>query len=146
MLPLLGLIFYSPCDILDKNNSLIGGAMHIQESGEMYLETILILSKKQPHVRSIDVGEYMGFSKPSVSRAVGLLKTGGYITVDEDGYLFLTELGLELATKIYERHNILTTFLCSLGVDSDTASQDACRIEHVLSDESLEAIKRHIGK
>ena len=120
--------------------------MHIQESGEMYLETILILSKKQPHVRSIDVGEYMGFSKPSVSRAVGLLKTGGYITVDEDGYLFLTELGLELATKIYERHNILTTFLCSLGVDADTASQDACRIEHVLSDESLEAIKRHIGK
>ena len=106
----------------------------------------LILSKKQPHVRSIDVGEYMGFSKPSVSRAVGLLKTGGYITVDEDGHLFLTELGLELATKIYERHNILTTFLCSLGVDADTASQDACRIEHVLSDESLEAIKRHIGK
>ena len=120
--------------------------MHIQESGEMYLETILILSKKQPHVRSIDVGEYMGFSKPSVSRAVGLLKTGGYITVDEDGYLFLTELGLELATKIYERHNILTTFLCSLGVDADTASQDACRIEHHLSDESFEAIKRALGK
>lgn len=120
--------------------------MHIQESGEMYLETILILSKKQPHVRSIDVGEYMGFSKPSVSRAVGLLKTGGYITVDEDGYLSLTELGLELATKIYERHNILTTFLSSLGVDKDTAAQDACRIEHVLSDESLEAIKRYIRK
>ena len=120
--------------------------MHIQESGEMYLETILILSKKQPHVRSIDVGEYMGFSKPSVSRAVGLLKTGGYITVDEDGYLSLTELGLELATKIYERHNILTTFLSSLGVDKDTAAQDACRIEHVLSDESLEAIKRYICK
>jgi Mn-dependent DtxR family transcriptional regulator len=118
--------------------------MHIQESGEMYLETILILSKRQPHVRSIDVGEYMGFSKPSVSRAVGLLKAGGYITVDEDGYLSLTELGLELATKIYERHNILTTFLTSLGVDKDTASADACKIEHVLSDESLEAIKRHI--
>ena len=120
--------------------------MHIQESGEMYLETILILSKKQPHVRSIDVGEYMGFSKPSVSRAVGLLKTGGYITADEDGYLTLTELGLELATKIYERHNILTSFLTSLGVDEETASQDACKIEHVLSDESLEAIKKHIGK
>ena len=120
--------------------------MHIQESGEMYLETILILSKKQPHVRSIDVGEYMGFSKPSVSRAVGLLKTGGYITVDDDGYLSLTELGLELATKIYERHNILTTFLSSLGVDKDTAAQDACKIEHVLSDESLEAIKRYISK
>ena len=119
--------------------------MHIQESGEMYLETILILSKKQQHVRSIDVGEYMGFSKPSVSRAVGLLKTGGYITVDGDGYLSLTDLGLELATKIYERHNILTSFLTSIGVDRDTASQDACKIEHVLSDESLEAIKRHIN-
>ena len=119
--------------------------MHLQESGEMYLETILILSKKQPHVRSIDVGEYMGFSKPSVSRAVGLLKTGGYITVDGDGYLSLTDLGLELATKIYERHNILTSFLTSIGVDKDTASQDACKIEHVLSDESLEAIKRHIN-
>ena len=118
--------------------------MHIQESGEMYLETILILSKKQPHVRSIDVGEYMGFLKPSVSRAVGLLKTGGYICVDDDGYLTLTELGLELANKIYERHNILTSFLTSIGVDGETASQDACRIEHVLSDESLEAIKRHI--
>ena len=118
--------------------------MHIQESGEMYLETILVLSKKQPHVRSIDVGEYMGFSKPSVSRAVGLLKTGGYISVDDDGYLTLTELGLELATKIYERHNILTKFLTSIGVDEETASQDACKIEHVLSDESLEAIKRHI--
>ncbi len=120
--------------------------MRIQESGEMYLETILILSKQQPHVRSIDVGEYMGFSKPSVSRAVGLLKTGGYISVDTEGYLSLTELGLELATKIYERHNILTTFLTSIGVDKETASQDACRIEHVLSDESLEAIKRHIDK
>lgn len=120
--------------------------MRIQESGEMYLETILILSKKQQHVRSIDVGEHMGFSKPSVSRAVGLLKTGGYITVDGDGYLSLTELGLELATKIYERHNILTKFLTSLGVDEEVASQDACRIEHVLSDESLEAIKKHIDK
>ena len=86
----------------------------------------------------------MGFSKPSVSRAVGLLKTGGYICVDDDGYLTLTELGLELANKIYERHNILTSFLTSIGVDGETASQDACRIEHVLSDESLEAIKRHI--
>lgn len=120
--------------------------MRIQESGEMYLETILILSKQQEHVRSIDVGEYMGFSKPSVSRAVGLLKTGGYISVDDDGYLTLTELGLELATKIYERHNILTSFLTSIGVDKDTAAQDACRIEHVLSDESLEAIKKYISK
>ena len=120
--------------------------MAIQESGEMYLETIYVLSKTKATVRAIDVSEHMGFSKPSVSRAVGLLKTGGYITVDEDGYLSLTELGLELATKIYERHNILTTFLSSLGVDKDTAAQDACRIEHVLSDESLEAIKRYICK
>ena len=120
--------------------------MRIQESGEMYLETILILSKQQQHVRSIDVGEHMGFSKPSVSRAVGLLKTGGYISVDEAGYLTLTELGLELATKIYERHNILTNFLTSIGVDRETAAQDACRIEHVLSDESLEAIKRYTTK
>ncbi len=120
--------------------------MRIQESGEMYLETILILSKQQQHVRSIDVGEHMGFSKPSVSRAVGLLKAGGYISVDEAGYLTLTELGLELATKIYERHNILTSFLTSIGVDRETAAQDACRIEHVLSDESLEAIKRYTTK
>ena len=120
--------------------------MRIQESGEMYLETILILSKQQQHVRSIDVGEHMGFSKPSVSRAVGLLKAGGYISVDEAGYLTLTELGLELAAKIYERHNILTSFLTSIGVDRETAAQDACRIEHVLSDESLEAIKRYTTK
>ena len=120
--------------------------MRIQESGEMYLETILILSKQQEHVRSIDVGEHMGFSKPSVSRAVGLLKAGGYISVDEGGYLTLTELGLELATKIYERHNILTNFLTTIGVDRETAAQDACKIEHVLSDESLEAIKRYISK
>ena len=120
--------------------------MHIQESGEMYLETILILSKQQKHVRSIDVGEHMGFSKPSVSRAVGLLKSGGYLTVDQDGYLTLTELGLELATKIYERHEILTGFLTSIGVDKETAAQDACKIEHVLSDESLEAIKKHFNR
>ena len=120
--------------------------MRIQESGEMYLETILILSKQQGHVRSIDVGEYMGFSKPSVSRAVGLLKTGGYITVDPDGYLSLTELGLELATKIYERHNILTKFFTSIGVSEEIASQDACKIEHAISDESLEAIKKHFNR
>ena len=119
--------------------------MKIQESAEMYLETILILSKSNPHVRSIDICEYMGFSKPSVSRAVGLLKNGGYITVDSDGYLILTETGLEIAGKIYERHNILTSFLTKLGVGKETAVQDACRIEHVLSDESMEAIKKYIS-
>lgn len=120
--------------------------MNIQESGEMYLETILILSKKNEAVRSIDICDYMGFSKPSVSRAVGLLKGGGYILVDSDGHITLTELGFELANKIYERHNILTRFLVSLGVSEDTASQDACKIEHVLSDESMTAIKNSLEK
>lgn len=118
--------------------------MNLQESGQMYLETILILSKKSTHVRSIDVCEYMGFSKPSVSRAVGLLKGGGYISVDDDGYICLTELGLDVAEKIYDRHNTLTRFLVSIGVDEEIASSDACKIEHVLSDESIEAIKKQL--
>lgn len=118
--------------------------MRIQESGEMYLETILILSRSTPHVRSIDIVEHMGFSKPSVSRAVGLLKNGGYISVDDDGYITLTELGLEIAEKIYERHNILTSFLVSIGVSEEIAASDACKIEHVLSDDSLEAIKKQL--
>jgi len=117
--------------------------MQLQESGEMYLETILVLSKKNPHVRSVDVGEYMGFSKPSVSRAIGLLKNGGYVNVDPDGYLSLTDLGEEVAVKMYERHKLLTAFLVELGVSEETASGDACKIEHHLSDESFEAIKRH---
>ena len=120
--------------------------MPIQESGEMYLETILLLSKKNDLVRSIDVGEYMGYSKPSVSRAIGLLKNGGYVLVDSDGYISLTERGLEIAEKIYERHKILTTYLVSLGVSEEVASADACKIEHVISDESFEAIKRGINK
>ncbi len=117
--------------------------MVIQESGEMYLETILILSRKKSDVRSIDVGEYMGFSKPSVSRAVGLLKEGGYITVDKDGFLTLTDAGREIAEKIYERHTMLTEFLERIGVSPETAAHDACKIEHVISDESFEAMKRH---
>ncbi|MBQ3528692.1 MAG: metal-dependent transcriptional regulator [Clostridia bacterium] len=120
--------------------------MHIQESGEMYLETILILSKKNQFVRSVDVGEYMGYSKPSVSRAIGLLKNGGYVVSDHDGYLFLTEEGRELAEKIYNRHNLLTKFLISLGVSNDTASEDACKMEHVISDESISAIERFINE
>ena len=115
--------------------------MQIQESGEMYLETILILSAKNPHVRSIDVGEYMGFSKPSVSRAIGILKKGGYVQVDSEGYLTLTELGLTVARKVYDRHNIITDFLLSIGVSEEIASNDACKIEHHISDESFEAIK-----
>ena len=119
--------------------------MHLQESGEMYLETIYILSQKNSAVRSIDVGEYMGFSKPSVSRAVGILKEGGYLTAGKDGYLALTEKGRDIAAKIYERHTVLADFLVRLGVDEETAAADACRIEHVISDESFLALKRSLG-
>ncbi len=118
--------------------------MKIQESGEMYLETILILSQKSPYVRSIDVGEYMGFSKPSVSHAMGLLRMGGYVNMDANGYLTLTEAGAELAGKIYERHQILTKILVMLGVNAETAAEDACKMEHDISDESFAALKRHV--
>ena len=117
--------------------------MHLQESGEMYLETILILSQKNKFVRSLDVAEYMGFSKTSVSRAVGLLKSGGYLTVDGDGHLSLTESGRAVAEKIYDRHILLTRFLVHLGVNEQTSMEDACKIEHDISDESFEAIKKH---
>ena len=120
--------------------------MHIQESGEMYLETIHVLYKKNGHVRSVDISEHMGYSKPSVSRAVGLLKNGGYIEVDHDGYITLTGEGLELAEKIYERHTVLTRFLVSLGVSPEVAAEDACKLEHAISDESLSAIKAFIQK
>lgn len=120
--------------------------MALQESGEMYLESVYILSQKGPFVRSIDVAEYMGFSKPSVSRGVGILKRDGYLNVDKDGYLTLTEAGLERARKIYERHTVIRDMLIRLGVDEETASQDACRIEHIISDASFQAICRHVGK
>ena len=120
--------------------------MHLQESGEMYLETIYILTKKNHDVRSLDVAEYMNFSKPSVSRAVGLLKQGEYIAVDQEGYLHLTAMGEEIAAKMYERHMLLTEFLIRLGVDRETASADACKIEHDISDKSFEAIKRHVNE
>ena len=118
--------------------------MNLQESGEMYLETIFILSKSNPHVRSIDVVEYMGFSKPSVSRAISLLRSGGYVNMDKDGYLTLTDAGKEVAEKMYERHSPLTGFLTALGVSEATASTDACKIEHHVSDESFEAIKNFV--
>lgn len=120
--------------------------MQLQESGEMYLETIYLLTEENQNVRSIDVCEHMGFSKPSVSRAVGLLKAGGYISVDKDGYITLTEIGREVATKMYERHKLLSDFLVSLGVDKQTATTDACKIEHHISDESFNALKRYICK
>ncbi len=117
--------------------------MHLQESGEMYLETILVLTRQSPHVRAIDVGEYMGYSKPSVSRAMGLLKNGGYIKVDENGYISLLAPGREVAEMIYERHTLLTQYLIRLGVSPEVAAEDACKLEHVISDESFQAIKRH---
>ena len=120
--------------------------MPIQESGEMYLETILYLTKEKGSVRAIDVAEHMGYSKPSVSRAVGLLKNGGYITVDDEGFLVLTDLGKDIAEKIYERHTMLTEFFVRLGVDPETASDDACKIEHHLSDKTFTAIKSHAEK
>ena len=119
--------------------------MSIQESGEMYLETIFLLSKEKALVRSIDVSEHMGFSKPSVSRAVGLLKEKGLLNVDERGALVLTESGLSLAQKIYERHIILSSFFVQLGVDKAVACDDACKIEHVISDDTFEAIKNFVS-
>lgn len=120
--------------------------MHLQESGEMYLETVYILTQKSDSVRSIDICEYMGYSKPSVSRAIGLLKSGGYITVDSKGYINLTEEGTAVALKMFERHTMLTNFLVRLGVDEKTASEDACKIEHHISEESFNAIKNHAIK
>ena len=116
--------------------------MGIHESGEMYLETIHVLLKKNGAVRSVDISEHMGYSKPSISRAVGLLKKQGYIVVDENGYITLTGSGLAVADKIYERHTVLSSLLTTLGVDQETATEDACRLEHAISDQSFEAIKR----
>ena len=119
--------------------------MHLQESGEMYLETIYVLTKQMNAVRSVDVGEYMGYSKPSVSRAIGLLKNGGYVMVDEEGHLHLTELGLEIASKINERHRVIADLLMRMGVDRETAEEDACKMEHAISDTSFEALKEYLN-
>ena len=120
--------------------------MSLHESAEMYLETIYTLSMVSNNVRSIDVAEALNYSRPSVSRAVGLLKQDGYLEVDADGFLHLTELGRDTAEKIYERHTILTAALTALGVDEESAAEDACKIEHVISDKSLAAIKAHMNK
>ncbi|MDO4492519.1 MAG: metal-dependent transcriptional regulator [Clostridia bacterium] len=113
------------------------------ESGEMYLETIYVLARTKSAVRAIDVCESMGYSKPSVSRAMGLLKKDGWIETDKNGFITLTATGLEKAEKIYERHTVITKVLIGLGVSEETAAEDACRIEHYLSDETFEAVKRH---
>ena len=120
--------------------------MRIQESGEMYLETILILSQDKKFVRSIDVCEYMGYSKPSISRAVSLLRNSGYVDMEDRGYLSLTDTGRAIAEKIYERHQVLSKVLIGLGVDEKNAAEDACRIEHVISDATFNAIKDHISR
>ena len=120
--------------------------MKIHASGEDYLEAVLILQKKQGMVRSIDVARHMGFSKPSISHAVGVLKNGGFLTVDEDGYLNLTNAGREVAEKIYERHQFFTEQLVAVGVDRETAERDACRIEHVISEEAFEKLKTSVEK
>ena len=117
--------------------------MSMHESGEMYLEAILVLSKRSGFVRSVDVGEYLGYSKPSVSRGVGILKKEGYVTVEADGTLVLTERGAEKAQKIYARHTLLTRVLTAIGVSPETAAADACRLEHAVSDESFEALKKY---
>jgi Mn-dependent DtxR family transcriptional regulator len=120
--------------------------MSLQESGEMYLESIYMLTKSKGSVRSIDIVEYMNYSKPSVSRAVKLLKNGEFILIDEHGYITLTQSGREVAEKIVERHTLISSFLVSLGVNKTTASEDACKIEHVISDESFNAIKQYAEK
>ena len=120
--------------------------MALLESGEMYLETILVLSKKLPQVRSIDVADEMGFSKPSVSRAVGILKEKNYIVIDKSGFITLTGEGRSIAENIYDRHNTLAKALQSLGVDEKTAAEDACRIEHYISETTFKAIKEHMEK
>ena len=120
--------------------------MNLQESGEMYLETILILTQEKSFVRAIDVGTELGYSKPSVSRAMGILREGGYITVGHDGGLSLTEAGLEVAERTYERHTVLSELFMRLGVDEEHAVNDACKIEHVISAETFDALKKHLNE
>jgi Mn-dependent DtxR family transcriptional regulator len=117
--------------------------MPLYESGQMYLETIHVLLQKNERVRAIDVGAKLGYSKPSVSRAMGILKKNEYIVVDEDGYITLTEDGKKIAEQLYERHTLLSKMLMSLGVDEKTATEDACKMEHVISEKTFDAIKQH---
>ena len=117
--------------------------MALHESGQMYLEAIYVLLQRNKKIRAIDIGAYLGYTKPSVSRAVGLLKNSDYIMVDGDGYITMTPKGEQFAEQLYERHIVLTNMFIALGVDEETASEDACRIEHVISDKSFAAVKDH---
>ena len=120
--------------------------MALHESAEMYLETIYLLSQRSTNVRSIDIAEHMSYSKPSVSRALGLLKRGGYVAVDSDGFILLTQTGLAVAQKIFERHTVISQLLIGLGVSENTATEDACKIEHVISDETFHAVKKYLDR
>jgi Mn-dependent DtxR family transcriptional regulator len=131
---------------MNKTATEGGTAMHLQESGEMYLETIYTLTRERSSVRSIDVCEHMGFSKPSVSRAIGLLKSGGFVQVDAKGYLTLTAQGEEVAKRTFDRHRLLKEVFVRLGVDEAVADADACKIEHHISDQTMEALKRHLDQ
>lgn len=119
--------------------------MALHESAEMYLETIFVLTQRNTNVRSIDIAEHMSYSKPSISRAVGLLKQGGYVAVDADGFITLTDTGLAVAKKIFERHTVITRLLVRLGVSEETAAEDACKIEHIISDETFNAVKNFLN-
>ena len=118
--------------------------MNLYESGEMYLETILVLLDEKKNVRSIDVAEHMNFSKPSVSRAMGKLKEDKLISIDKDGYITLTKKGQEVASKVYDRHKLLTGLLKQVGVSDEVAEADACRMEHVVSDETIDALRKYL--
>lgn len=121
--------------------------MKIQESGENYLETMLILKKQKGYIKSIDIANMLSFSKPSVSRAVSVLKQAGHIVIDEDGHnIELTESGMEIAQRMYDRHEFLTKFLTSIGVSKEVASSDACRMEHVISEETFKKLEEHVEK
>lgn len=119
--------------------------MELHESAEMYLETILVLTKKNPNVRSVDIASEMNFKKPSVSVAMKSLRENGYININGDGYIALTDKGMQIANTIYERHEFISKWLVCIGVDKEIASEDACRIEHVISPESFEAVKNYVA-
>ena len=139
---------YLRCLLLIIYDTIIkrGDNMHLQESGEMYLETLYVLANRNKDVRSIDIARELNYSKPSVSRAMSILKKDEYIDVDSKGYIVLTQKGLEVASRIYDRHDTLSAFFESLGVSHETAVNDACRIEHVISDETMQRIKDTMSK